>query len=395
MSKELREEFNRVKAEALEIVNKAKAENRDLSAEEKEANDKRFSRLDQIKRQLDEEARFAALKVAELPQEVIDAARGNPAEPKAKQEFEQGHGRVTGDVHRNKVNNYIRTGQVPHELFTITAGAGGVTLPAGPPVVIKRNPNPFKAALQAFGLEVLTVPGVVNIPIFDDSANIADVIPQNSTSENVKEAALTNLVPGDVLYDSGTQWHAITLLNSTDYDLLAYFRPMMDARIEERQVADWTATITTGAGAAATGVTTASTTGVTFGELVALKYSIPANRQNDGFFIVSRGLMQAVESMVDANGRPLYRESLSADAPDRLLGWPVFVSDALAAPGAGAVSAIAASARSLVLREVGPRRMVTYRDYPLRPDQIGLRAFANGGAGFVASGVRLLRHAAA
>ncbi len=45
----LHEEFASVKAEAIALINTAKTANRDLTAEERESNDKRFARLDAIK----------------------------------------------------------------------------------------------------------------------------------------------------------------------------------------------------------------------------------------------------------------------------------------------------------------------------------------------------------
>ncbi len=60
MSKELREEFAKVKGEALEVIAKAKQENRDLTGEEKQANEQRFARCSQIKAQLDEEVKLPA-----------------------------------------------------------------------------------------------------------------------------------------------------------------------------------------------------------------------------------------------------------------------------------------------------------------------------------------------
>lgn len=385
MSNELKVEFRKVKDEALAIVAKAQAEKRDLTADEVSSNEQRFARLDTISKTVAEQARFAALEMADVPADVLAAAKGNPPESKAKQEFESGRtGRISGTAHHDAVNQFMRSGTVPPELFTIMTGTSGVALPAGTPVVIKRQNNPYKAALQAFGYQILNVAGFGNVPIFNDTGNVADIIAQDSTSENVKEPVITNLT-GDVLYDSGTSWFSNTYLAQAGFDPLSYLRPMLDARIEAAEVASWTTALTTPAAS----VVGSSTTGITYQDLVNLKYSLPVAAQADGVFFVSSGLMAAIEGMIDSTGRPLIRESLSDDAPNRLLGWPVFVTAGLATPAANAKTAVVASASALVVRESGPRRLVRYDLIPTRPDQVGIREFANGGLGVYTGNVKV------
>lgn len=387
MSAQLREEFETVRKSALDVIHKAQQEKRELTAEEMQENDRRFARCDQIRTQIDEEAKFATLKVADLPAEVLDVAK-SAHDPKDRQDFNANVGnKWNADRHAAAVNKYLRGQPLERDEFTIVSGAGGVTLPAAPPVVIKRVRNPFKAALQAYGYSILNVSGFGNAPVFDDSANSADVIAQNSTSENVKEPAITNLT-GDVLYDSGTVWFSNTYLGQAGFEPLSYLRPMLDARLEAAETTAWTATMLTGAGV---GVTAASTTAITYQEIVNLKYSLPVVAQQDGVFLASSGMMAALEGLVDGNGRPLYRMSLSDDSPDKLLGWPIFVVADLATPGAASKSLVAASASALIAREFGPRRLVKYENIPTRPDQVGIREFANGGFGIFAGNVKVLQ----
>jgi HK97 family phage major capsid protein len=399
MSDNLKEEFSRVHGEIDTVITKAKEEKRDLTEDEQKGVDEKFARLEVIKKLQDKEAKLASLTVDSIQFDNKVKGHGQPVQPKAKEEFGNLSEKEQLDHHVKAVAHFMRTGQM-HERYTVVAnpngsnGNNGIALPAGRPVVLKRMSNPFKAALAAYGIPILRTPGYLNIPLIDDTANDAVVIQQNSTAHNIAEPTITNFVPGDVLYDSQASWFANTLLDSLDYDLLGYIRPLLEERVERAQVAAWTTLLTTGGSAAATGVTTTSTTGITFEELVALKYSLPATRSNDMVFVFHRSLMQAIESMVDDNGRPLYVNSLSEEAPDRVMGVPTIVTDALEAPGAGNISGFVASASSLVIREAGPRRLSVYRDYPLKPDQVGLRIFQNGGFAHITGGVKLLAHAA-
>lgn len=412
-----REEFSRIRQEAMTVVETAAKEDRDLTDDEKKANEQRFKRMEQIEKLDAEHARFAGMAIrggaaaANVPGTVQTTTQ-----PRGREEFEAGEGRdfftagageTEVDVirrHREAINHFIRTGErqgsIAGRRFTLTTGSGsGVLLPTlvGPPIAIKRMRNPIRAALAARGLQVIRTPGMeaMSIPVFDDTANEASVIAQDSTSENNLDPTVTGLTLGADLYDSGTVWSSNTLLNSLTYDLIAWLEPMLRARIEAKQMTAWFDDLD----AATVGKTTASTTGVTYGELLDWQHSIPASRRGDGVFFVSDGLMRAIRGLVDANDNPIYQVSLRDEQPDTLLGWPVFVTDDLAAPAAGAVSGVAASAESLIVRDVtggeGGVRIARYTNIPTHPDQFGLRMFANGDFAFQTGGVRTLKHAAA
>jgi HK97 family phage major capsid protein len=404
----LREEFSRLHGEAKTLIDGAIAGGRELTADEKTANENRFKRLKTIKDTLDEQLRFANLAIADAPTNGGGGVtRGR--EPQGRDEFDrsdpdrQQFAQREGETdagflqrHRKLVNDFIRTGAIPAKLqFTLTTGSGsGVLLPTsvGKPVVIKAIRNTVRAALMARGLKVIETDGMeaMSVPVFDDTANTADAIAENSTSENNKDPSVGGLDLGATLYDSGTVWASNTLLNSQTFDLLAYLEPMLDARIEAAELAAWMVLLA----AATVGKTTSTTTGVTYGELLDWQHSIPLARRADGVFFVSDGLFRTLRGMVDDNDRPIYQESLRDDAPDRLLGWPLFPTTGLAAPAAGAVSGVAASAEALVVRDVKNRRIARYQNIPTHPDQFGIREFSNGDFKFVTSAVRTLKHAA-
>src|SRR5439155_17754650 len=105
-TKALREEFATLHTEAGKVLTAAATEKRDLTAEEKEANTKRFARMDSIKAQVDE-----AKKLAEYA--LINGDAELPTQPAGKTEFD---GERTGkvefdkDAYRAAVNHFARTG---------------------------------------------------------------------------------------------------------------------------------------------------------------------------------------------------------------------------------------------------------------------------------------------
>ena len=418
--KELREEFAHLQTEAQGIVDAAVKEKRDLTDDETKANETRFSRMTQVKKQLDEDHRFASLAIAAavegkpvVPSGSVQIGENGPtlqfsADAPGRQEYERN--REAGltfslrpgeseegaklRYHRDAVNNFIRTGQEPDKRFTLITTTGtGVLVPGriGPPMTIKRQSNPFRAALLARGLQPIKTDGMesLTVPIFDDSANSADVIPQNATGDNPKDPALSGLLLAAGLYDSGTVWSSNTLINSAGFDLMGYLEPLLEERIDQTQAAAWITLLQAGT----IGKTTASTTGVTYSELLDWQHSIPVVRRSDGVFFVSDGLLRAIRGLVDSTGQPLFQLSMRDDVPDTLLGWPIFAVVGLPTPATGVVSGIAASASALAIRDVNNRRIARYSNQPNWPDQVGIRMFTNGGFNFVGSYVRTLKHA--
>jgi hypothetical protein len=385
MSKELREKFNASREAGMKIQAEATKEGRKPTAEEKAEMAKHYANCQAIREEIESEKQWAGMKLNEaLAAEKLDSAK------------------VTKESHKAALNTYLRTGQMPHMLATMIAGpvpdgspggTVGVSLPASEPVFIKRQKNPFLAALQYYGLTPIQTDGFTNVPIIDLTGSSVDAISQAYVGDNAKNDAVTNLLPATNLFDSGTRWISDLLVRSVPNILDAYVQPLRDV-VELKSAANMVATMTTGGGAAGVGVTTAGTSAFTYQELVNWKFSLAAEYQNDAVIFASTGFMQAVYGLVDDNNMQIYIASLSDDSPDRLFGAPIFMTSALQNPGAGHVSAVIASASSLIVTQNGAQRVLRYEGESEHPMQTGLRVIGIGGNGFVSNGVKLLKNAA-
>lgn len=393
MPTDIREEFNTLKTEATAVIEKAKTENRDLTSEEREGNDKRFARLDAIQHIVSDEHKLASANIEQFSSEVKSAIKSQTGESRK----EAGHDReeMGRKAHVKAVEDYIRYGQLPanrEEFIITTATGGGVLLPKSvtKPVVIKRQFNMVLAALQAYGYTPIYTSdtATISVPVFDDTANVGSQIAEDLTTENPIDPATAALTLGAKLYDSGAVWFSNTQLAALSYDLLGYVQPVLDKRIDVKMNSDWFTKMVNNASVGKTGATT---TGVTYVELVSLYHSLPVPYRADAVFFVSDGFIQGIENMQDTLGRPIYRQSIADDAPDTLLGKPVFVTEGLTAPGSGVVSAVIASAECLKVRIVTDKRLTRYANLPAKRDQVGLEEFVNADFDFVPSGVRAFK----
>lgn len=73
--------------------------------------------------------------------------------------------------------------------------------------------------------------------------------------------------------------------------------------------------------------TTASSTAITYAEIVSLVYSLKTKYANNGKFFMNRAVKGYLQALTDLNGQPLLRESSVVGEPATILGYPVVEVD--------------------------------------------------------------------
>ena len=74
------------------------------------------------------------------------------------------------------------------------------------------------------------------------------------------------------------------------------------------------------------GVTTAAAGSITADELIELTYSLKDGYKRSAKFVLNSATLAGIRKLKDGNGAYMWQPSLQADQPDRLLGFPVYVS---------------------------------------------------------------------
>mgnify|MGYP000969260451 FL=1 len=74
------------------------------------------------------------------------------------------------------------------------------------------------------------------------------------------------------------------------------------------------------------GVTTAAAGAITADELIELTYSLKDGYKKNAAFLLASSTLAGIRKLKDGNGVYMWQPSLQADQPDRLLGFPVYVS---------------------------------------------------------------------
>lgn len=380
---DLRSEYAGLHAEASKLIGNVAADKREMSAEEREQNDKRFARMDVIRSQWESEKKLA--------QYAFESDKVEFSQPKGKAEFD----RINLDnvkpgseqferAERDAINLFLRTGET--NKFTITSGTNSVLIPKHvlPPIQVRRNNNAFRAMLGAFGLNPIETSdtSVYTLPLFDDSANVGRVAAEDETTDTKQDIGVGNgFTLGATLYDSKSAWFSNTMLNAVGFDVLAYVTPILQRRVDKTQEQAFTTTL---GGVTPYGtVTTASKSALTYNELLNWEHSLPPAYRSDAGFIVSDSLFKLIRGMVDNQNRPIMDTDPQNVFQYRLHGKPIFISDYLGTVGtASAFLGAFVSASSIAMRDVVPSRLTKYVNIPSQPDQTGLRLFQNGDCQF-------------
>ena len=386
--KVLREEFGTLHAQAGQVLTAAAEAKRELTAEEKEANTKRFARMDAIQAMVNDAKRLAEYSI-------LNGAAELPQQPNGKQAFEAertGKVEFDKDEYRAAVNHFCRTGDLSKVArFTVTtATANGAYLPKEviEPVMVRRLPNAIRQLIGFYGYQPIsrTLTESISLPINDDTANTGQQQSQSATNGTSADPDPSgSLVLNPVLYSSKQMWVSNTTVNAVDFDVFGYVMPMLQRRLDKSQESSWVTAIKSNG---TVGKTTAAPTTFTYAEWLAFEHSLPAAYRIDGGFLIADSAYQILRGLVDTNNRPIMDLDPTNSFQATVHGKPVIVSDYLDAVAATKVIAAFCSADALKVFDAGLKRIARYVLQPSFPDQTGFELFANGDFGFVGAGVR-------
>ena len=123
------------------------------------------------------------------------------------------------------------------------------------------------------------------------------------------------------------------LLNDSVFDLESYISREFARRIGAKEESFFTGDgtgkplgILAATGGAETGITAASATAITADELIDLFYSLKAPYRRNAVWVLNDSTIKAIRKLKDNQGQYLWQPSLTAGAPDLLLGKPVRTS---------------------------------------------------------------------
>lgn len=414
-AKVMREEFSRLHDEASAVLNKASGENRDLTAEEKSGNDRRFTRMQQIKNVQDENTRFAKLAVdaatAGLPHAGTLASSIDPP-GRAAYEASEGRGSTfhAGEGNdplvalsvaqraefKRALSGWANTGNMDRRFATITtATSGGILLPKAviEPEVVTAD-NAFREAMALAGGRPVQTAGTgdLTLPVLD--ADAGGVVAENANAETENEPDVGGIRLTPKTFQSGSAWFSNQQLAAVDFDLAGYIGSELVYAKELGLESAIAASIIADA-AITQVVTTATTTGLSYVNLVDLNRKLPKRYDRQKAIVLNSVAYAAVEKLVGSDGHPVLVKDPQNEQLLRFNGTPVVRSDYFEAFGATKVVGCLVSFLGFKLRDVTQQNLARYTQVPSRPNQTGFNLFSYHAWGYTAAAVAKLRTPAA
>jgi HK97 family phage major capsid protein len=358
--------------EAKALLDSAAAEKRDLSAEENQTYDRIMADLDQ------RSAVMETMKAqAEREERAAEAMKGFEAQVKPEAV-------AVPAIDEAELIRSLARGEIRSHSFEkrdVTKGSTGAPVPTSfydQVILLARHVGPMLETST-----ILNTAGGENLQIPSLSAY--------STGTVSSEAALIG--------ESDPTFNAFKTLGAYKYSFLTQISREMveDAGVD---ILGFLATqtgnalgyavngaLTTGTGTVQpTGIVTAAGSGITGGtgvsgaftadNLIDLVYSVDTAGRTlpgTGWQLNAKGI-SAVRKLKDSAGQYLFSPSLSADARDLLLGYPIFENPAMADPATSAKSVIFGHLPSYFARTVGGLRLDRSDDYAFQNDLITFRA---------------------
>ena len=358
--------------EAKALLDSAAAEKRDLTAEENQTYDRIMADLDSrsqvmetMKAQAEREERAAeAMKgfEAQVKPEVISVPEINEA-----------------DLIRSLARGEIRSHSF--EKRDVTKGSTGAPVPTSfydQVIMLARHVGPMletSTILNTAGGENLQIPSLAAYSVGTVSSEAAAIGESDPTFNAFKTL-------GAYKYSFLTQISR-EMVEDAGVDILGFLAQQTGNALGYAV----NGALTNGTGTTQpTGIVTAAGSGITGGtgvagaftadNLIDLVYSVDtAGRTLPGTgWQMNAQAIAAVRKLKDNAGQYLFSPSLSADARDLLLGYPIFENPAMAAPATSAKSVIFGHLPSYFARTVGGLRLDRSDDYAFQNDLITFRA---------------------
>jgi HK97 family phage major capsid protein len=247
---------------------------------------------------------------------------------------------------------------IRNAMSTTTTTEGGYTVPSEIAAMVIDK-------LKAYGgmrevAEILTTDSgnALNFPTSDGTSEVGEIVGENAPAAGADITFGTVALPV-FKYSSKKIALPVELIQDSAIDIVAFVVNRLAQRIARIQNTHFTTgagtTVPDGviprAGTGKTG-TTGQTLTVIYDDLVDLKHSVNRAYRSNAKFMMNDLSVAIVSKIKDTTGRPIWEPSVTAGAPDLLLGYPVAINDDVAVMAANAKSIAFGDFSKYIIRDV-------------------------------------------
>jgi HK97 family phage major capsid protein len=358
--------------EAKALLDSAAAEKRDLSAEENQTYDRIMADLDSRSQVIE-----TMNAQAERENRAAEAMKGFEAQVKPAVAS-------VPEINEAELIRSLARGEIRSHSFEkrdVTKGSTGAPVPTSfydQVIMLARHVGPMletSTILNTAGGENLQIPSLSAYSVGTVSSEAAAIGESDPTFNAFKtlgayKYSFLTQISREMVEDAGVD--ILGFLATQTGNALGY---AVNGALTTGTGTTQPTGIVTAAGSGITG-STAVSGAFTADNLIDLVYSVDTAGRTlpgTGWQLNAQGI-SAVRKLKDSAGQYLFSPSLTADARDLLLGYPIFENPAMASPATSAKSVIFGHLPSYFARTVGGLRLDRSDDYAFQNDLITFRA---------------------
>jgi HK97 family phage major capsid protein len=266
-----------------------------------------------------------------------------------------------------------------------TTTAGGYLIPQGFSELLDKALKAYGGMRQA--ARVFPTPDGRDIPwpTVDDTANVGEIISENSTHNN-QDVAFGQITLKAYKYSSKMVPVSVELLQDSFFDVEALLAELLAERMGRILNTHFTTGTGTGqpkgvvveAGLGKAGLT-GQTTSVIYADLVDLLHSVDPAYREGSTFMFADSTLKAIKKLVDGSSRPLWQPALNGiagAAPDTILGYPYVINQDVAAMGVSAKSILFGNFKKYIIRDARDITVVRLVERYAELGQVAFLAFS-------------------
>lgn len=275
--------------------------------------------------------------------------------------------------------------------------AGGYLIPEGFYTQIEQAMLAYGGMRQAAFVFRTGTGAVLPIPTDDDTSNEGEIISENA-QHNEQDVVFGQKQLDAYLYSSKIIRVSWQLLQDSYFNMDAFLAAKFGERLG--RITNRHFTVGTGSSqpngvvtASTAGKTLASSSAITFDEMIDLKHSVdPAYRQG-ARWMFHDSTLKALKKIKDSQNRPLWRAGYAENEPDTIDGDPYTINQHMPEMEASAKSVLYGNFQKYWIRDVREMTMLRlverYADY----GQVGFLAFLRTDGELIDAGTNPIKHA--
>ena len=294
-----------------------------------------------------------------------------------------------------KLNSKAPKNQAEARAQSLTSSAGGYTVPQG-------FINQLEASLLAFGgmREVATVLRTAEgndlpIPTVSDHANVGAILAEN-TQVAEQDITFSQITLKAYKYSSKLIRVSAELLQDSAIDLESFIGGALGERIARILNTHFTtgdnSSKPQGITASGAGVTAASATAITYGELVELQHSVDPAYRGNAKFMMHDSTFKAIRKLLDGQNRPIFQPDITAASPGTLLGSPIVINQDCATIAASAKAVFFGDFSKYIIRDVQDFTLLRLEERYADYHQVGFVGFSRHDGRILDAGTDPIKH---